>query len=69
MSGLRRRVIANVRNLLRTVGIPAKLSELKGVDPKDFEQLSALAMQDGCMTTNPFQPTMEQVMAVYSSAM
>lgn len=64
-----RSVLSNIRNLLRTVEIPSKLSELKGVDPKDFEQLSALAMQDGCMTTNPFQPTMEQVMAVYSSAM
>ncbi len=62
-------VIARVQSLLRTVGIPAKLSELKGVDPKDFAKLSELAMHDSCMATNPFRPTMEQVIAVYSSAM
>ncbi len=62
-------VIASVQNLCRTVGIPAKLSDLKGVNPQDFPELADLAMHDSCMTTNPFQPTAEQVIAVYSSAM
>ncbi len=62
-------VIARVQGLCRTVGIPAKLSELKGVDANDFPELANLAMHDSCMTTNPFQPTAEQVIAVYSSAM
>lgn len=61
-------VIAHVQNLLRTVQIPVKLSELKGVDTRDFPKLAELAMHDSCMKTNPFQPTLQQVIAVYSSA-
>ena len=64
-----RSVIAQVQNLCRTVEIPARLSELKGVDERDFPELASLAMQDSCMATNPFQPTAEMVTAVYSSAM
>jgi alcohol dehydrogenase len=64
-----RSVIAQVQNLCRTVEIPARLSELKGVDERDFPELASLAMQDSCMATNPFQPTPEMVTAVYSSAM
>ena len=48
--------------------IPARLSELKGVDPVDFPNLSALALQDICMASDQLAPAAEEVTAVYLAA-
>lgn len=61
-------VIAAVQALNRQIGIPARLSELKGVDPVDFPNLSALALQDICMASDQLAPAAEEVTAVYLAA-
>ena len=61
-------VIDAVRNLNETVGIPAHLSLLKGVDPADFPDLAALALHDACMASDLLDPTAADVIAVYLAA-
>lgn len=61
-------VIDAVRNLNETVGIPARLSLLKGVDPADFPDLAALALHDACMASDLLDPTAADVTAVYLAA-
>lgn len=60
--------IAAVRKLSKSLLIPARLRELGGVNPEDFEALASLAMQDACMLQNSFMPTYEQVVQLYKKA-
>ena len=61
-------VIAAVRTLSGGTGIPASLSQLRGVDPKDFPELAALALHDTCMASDQLSPSQEEVAAVYLAA-
>lgn len=60
--------IREIKKLCKTVGIPEKLSLLKGVDSKDFAALAQLALTDTCMPSNRVTPTLQQVMEVYRQA-
>lgn len=61
-------VIGAVRGLNETVGIPARLSLLEGVDPADFPALAALALRDTCMASDLLVPTAAEVTTVYLAA-
>lgn len=61
-------VVEAVADLNARLGIASALSELKGVDPKDFSELADLAMRDSCMTTNPVPVTHAQVVETYRKA-
>ena len=49
------------------MGIPANL-EVLGVKPEDYGVLAINAMKDACGLTNPHQPTIEEVMALFKQA-
>lgn len=59
--------ILDIRRLSKALGIPAKLSEI-GAKEQDIEALARLALSDTCMPTNPRQPSLQDVMAVYKKA-
>ena len=61
-------VVEAVTEMNARLGIAASLSQLKGVDPKDFSELADLAMRDSCMTTNPVPVTHAQVVETYRKA-
>lgn len=50
--------------LSKKVGIPSKLSEL-GVYEVDLDKLADNALKDACAPGNPFQPTKEEVIAMF----
>ncbi len=54
--------------LSKAVDIPEGLSTL-GVQAKDLETLSKNAMKDACGFTNPIQPSLDEVIALYKQAM
>ncbi len=57
-----------VRELSKIVGIPERLSDLKGVDPKDFRALSELAMADSCYEASTVKPDLSGIMEIYHNA-
>jgi len=57
-------VIAAIKALSKEVGIPTKLAEL-GVDEVDLEKLAVNSLKDACAPGNPFQPTKEEVIAMF----
>ena len=61
-------VVSAIVSMNEEIGISPKLSDLEGVNPADFQALTALAMHDTCMTTNlvPLRP--EDVTSVYTAA-
>ncbi len=61
-------VISKIVAMNADIGIPARLSELEGVNPEDFKELAALAMHDTCMQSNLISVTNQEVMAVYAQA-
>ena len=65
---LARAVADRIAELNADIGIPARLSELEGVDPSDFKSLTALAIHDTCMASNLYSVTAEDVMKVYAEA-
>lgn len=57
-------VIEAIISLSKEVGIPSKLSEL-GVTEVDLEKLADNSLKDACAPGNPFQPTKEEVIAMF----
>lgn len=57
-------VVDAIRGLAQEVGIPKRLSELGVIDP-DLNLLADNAMKDACAPGNPFQPTKEEVIALF----
>jgi alcohol dehydrogenase len=57
-------VIMAIQALSKEVGIPSKLSEL-GVDQVDLEKLADNSLKDACAPGNPFQPTKDEVIAMF----
>jgi alcohol dehydrogenase len=54
-------------DLARTVGIPAKLSDL-GVQREDIPMMAINAMKDGSGATNPRKLTQAEIEAIYEAA-
>jgi 1,3-propanediol dehydrogenase len=61
------RAITAVRALACDIGIPGSLAEI-GVKPEDISQLSANAMKDACLVTNPRDTTMADIEALFRRA-
>ncbi len=61
-------VIANIQFMNDTMQIPESLSSLNRVDRRDFEALAELAIQDSCMSTNPYKPTIHEIIETYENA-
>ncbi|MFN7252296.1 MAG: iron-containing alcohol dehydrogenase [Anaerobacillus sp.] len=57
-------VIEAITALSKEVGIPSKLSEL-GVNEVDVNKLADNALKDVCAPGNPFQPTKDEVIAMF----
>ena len=53
----------------REIGIPGNLTELKKVREADFEALAKLAAADTCMGANIVKPSLQDIIAVYHSAL
>ncbi|WP_124711163.1 iron-containing alcohol dehydrogenase [Gordonia insulae] len=62
------RFAASVAALAERVGLPGSLAPL-GVREEHFEILTANAMADACMTTNPRQPVAADVARIYREAL
>ena len=64
-------LVAAIRKLMETVGIPATLAEM-GVDRKIFEAkvaaLADLAYSDQCTGANPRQPLVKELEGLYRQA-
>ena len=56
-----------MRNLAKTVGIPARLSEL-GVKREDFPLMAANAIKDGSGYTNPKKLSQADIEAIFEAA-
>jgi alcohol dehydrogenase len=57
-----------IRDLSHDVGIPTGMGQL-GAKEEDFPTLAANAIKDACGLTNPVQPTLEEVCAIYRAAL
>ncbi|ETD66384.1 alcohol dehydrogenase [Pelistega indica] len=60
-------VIDAIKKLAGIVGIPKSLREL-GVKEEDFKVLAENGMKDVCGLTNPVQPTLDEVIAIFKAA-
>ncbi|TLN00182.1 iron-containing alcohol dehydrogenase [bacterium] len=63
-----RRAVETVRELARDIGIPDKLSQV-GLTDEFIEKLSANAMQDICLVTNPKDVLQSDVMKIFLAAL
>ncbi|AWB43034.1 lactaldehyde reductase [Paenibacillus sp. CAA11] len=57
-------VIKAIQDLSVKVGIPSKLSKL-GIQEVDLELLADNALKDACAPGNPYQPTKDEVIAMF----
>jgi alcohol dehydrogenase class IV len=64
----REALLGKIRELKKTVGVTSGLGSL-GVRPEDLDGLTAFAMHDPCMVTNPKSPTAEEIRAVFHNAL
>ena len=56
-----------IKELSKSIGIPADLSEL-GVKVEDFDILATNALKDACGLTNPIVATHEDIVQIFSNA-
>lgn len=59
--------IAQVQQLNKDLGLPARLSELRGFKPEDIPLLSENALKDVCCQTNPRQGSQQDIEDIYQS--
>ncbi|MBP2636055.1 MAG: alcohol dehydrogenase [Firmicutes bacterium] len=59
--------IALVQQLNHALGLPARLSELRGFKAEDIPLLAENALKDVCCLTNPRQGSQEDIEAIYKS--
>ena len=57
-----------VRELADEVGVPKGLGDL-GVTLEDIPMLSANTLGEACVTTNPREPTVDEVSALFRAAL
>ncbi|BCS96639.1 alcohol dehydrogenase [Desulfoluna limicola] len=62
------KALTAIQTLSRDVGIPANLTEL-GVKEEDLPIMAGNAQKDACGATNPRRPSLEDVIAIYKSAL
>ncbi|HWR08451.1 iron-containing alcohol dehydrogenase [Sporomusa sp.] len=62
-----RAFIAQVQQLNKALGLPARLRELRGFNETDIPRLAESALKDVCCLTNPRQGTQQDVEAIYRS--
>lgn len=60
--------IAEIKKLSKDIGIPSGIREL-GAKEEDIPTLAANALKDACGSTNPKQATLEDIIAIFKSAM
>lgn len=65
---VRSAIISALRHLARDAGISHTLSQL-GIDTKIIPELAEKAMNDPCIFTNPRQPRLEDIEAIYEKAL
>ena len=63
----RQAVVTALRDLKTAAGVHQTLSDL-GVRPGELAELSAKAINDPCMITNPRHPTVEDIRSLYEAA-
>jgi alcohol dehydrogenase class IV len=61
-------IIDKIVRLRQDVGIHLRLGEI-GVTPKDIGPLAQKALRDPCLATNPREPKLEEVEAIYEKAL
>lgn len=61
-------VLDEIKSLSRDVGIPKNLAAFDVVNPAEFGKLAENAMKDACGTTNPRQPSFEEVQGFFMKA-
>jgi len=59
--------IAQVQQLNKDLGLPARLSELRGFKPEDIPLLAENALKDVCCQTNPRQGSQQDIEDIYQS--
>ncbi|MBP2664554.1 MAG: alcohol dehydrogenase [Firmicutes bacterium] len=59
--------IAQVQQLNKDLGLPARLSELRGFKPEDIPWLAENALKDVCCQTNPRQGSQQDIEDIYQS--
>jgi len=64
---IRQATLGAIRQLKRAAGVTQTLCEL-GMTAKDLPLLAQNALADACMLTNPRQPTLDEVIAIYEKA-
>ena len=62
-----RLAVNSVRKLSQNLGLPQKLSEVRGFKAKDIPTLATNALRDVCCLTNPRQGTQEEIEEIYRS--
>jgi alcohol dehydrogenase len=60
--------ISRIRDIAKTVGIPASLAAFAIVKPADFPTLADNAMRDACGLTNPRKPSRDDVIDLFAAA-
>ncbi|MHC1710736.1 MAG: alcohol dehydrogenase-like regulatory protein ErcA [Solidesulfovibrio sp.] len=60
-------VLDAIRSFKRSVGVTMGLADL-GVKKHDFSQLATTTLDDPCILTNPIQPTLSDIEAIYENA-
>ncbi len=64
----RKAAVAAVEQLSADVGIPRKMSELRGVEEADLPALAKLAFADVCTGGNPRDTGVEEILEIYRKA-
>ena len=59
--------IVQVQQLNKDLGLPARLSELRGFKPEDIPLLAENALKDVCCQTNPRQGSQQDIEDIYQS--
>ena len=64
---IRDEVLGSFRSLKQAAGVTDSLCKM-GMDMDDLPLLAKNALADACMLTNPRQPSLSEVMAIYEEA-
>lgn len=62
------KTVEYIKRMSEELGIPKRLSELKGVNEKDFESLAKLAINDACTASNPVDVSISDIISIYREA-
>lgn len=57
-----------IKDLIKDLGIPKSLSDVRGFNEKDLPTLAANALMDVCCLTNPRQGTQQEIESIFKAA-